>query len=166
MTRLYWIEGRWTAKLGIAARPRGADWLPDEVTAWRAGGVDVILSLLTPDEEKELDLREEGSETKRQGMEFVSFPIADRQIPRSEVEATHLLEKIDAELSCGKNVLIHCRQGIGRSGLIAAGLLVGKGFSAGAALEAVGAARGVPVPETDGQRRWIERYAVTLAGTK
>jgi hypothetical protein len=30
---LYWIEGPWTGRLAISARPRGWDWLQDDVAA-------------------------------------------------------------------------------------------------------------------------------------
>lgn len=60
-------------------------------------------------------------------------------------------------------VLVHCRQGIGRSGLVAARLLAKKGTSPGAAIEMVSAARGLAVPETAEQREWIDRYAATLS---
>jgi protein-tyrosine phosphatase len=76
------------------------------------------------------------------------------------------LERIAGDLSTGKNVLVHCRQGIGRSGLVAACLLVKKGMSPGAAVDSVSAARGMPVPETTEQRDWIDHYAAALTGTK
>jgi protein-tyrosine phosphatase len=76
------------------------------------------------------------------------------------------LEKVTRTLSDGKNVVVHCRQGIGRSGLVAACLLVRKGMSPGAAVEMASAARGVPVPETSEQRDWIDHYAVGFAATK
>jgi protein-tyrosine phosphatase len=60
---------------------------------------------------------------------------------------------------------VHCRQGVGRTGLIAAGLLVMKGFSPEAAVKSLSASRGISVPETPGQRRWIDRYATISAGT-
>ena len=69
------------------------------------------------------------------------------------------LEKLNRMLSDGKNILVHCRQGIGRTGLVAACLLVKNGMSPGAAVDLVSAARGLPVPETTEQRDWIERYA-------
>jgi protein-tyrosine phosphatase len=72
------------------------------------------------------------------------------------------LEELDADLSAGKNAVIHCRQGVGRTGLVAACLLVTKGLSSGAAISSVSAARGTPVPETEEQRRWIDHYAATL----
>jgi len=55
-TKLYWIKGPWPGKLALAARPRGGDWLEDEIAAWRDAGINAIVSLLTAEEEQELDL--------------------------------------------------------------------------------------------------------------
>ena len=165
-TRLYWVEGPWAGKLALAARPRGGDWLPDEMAGWRSAGVDTVLSLLTPDEEKDLDLAGESREVARGGMKFLSLPIPDRQIPQSESQIAGTLEQLDADLSAGKNVVIHCRQGVGRSGLLAACLLVTKGISSGAAVDVLSAARGVPIPETPEQRSWIDHFAASFAGAK
>ena len=165
-TKLYWAQGPWSGKLAVAARPRGGEWLADEIATWRQAGIGTVLSLLTHEEEQELDLSEEGREVKKSGMRFLSLPIPDRQTPGSESEVKATIEKLDAKLSSGKNVVVHCRQGVGRSGLIAACLLITKGLSSGAALEAIGAARGVSVPETPEQRRWVERYATSFASAK
>jgi protein-tyrosine phosphatase len=115
--------------------------------------------LLTPDEERDLDLAKEASLAKKQGLEFTSFPIPDRQVPRSDAELGRTLDRMNAALTSGRNILVHCRQGVGRTGLVAACLLVKAGMSPGAAVETVSAARGVAVPETIEQRDWIERYA-------
>lgn len=163
---LYWLDGSWRGKLAMAARPRGGDWLRDDLAGWKRAGIDTVLSLLTPEEEKDLDLRDEAGDVRTLGMEFVSFPIPDRHIPKSEAKWTQALEKVDRILSEGKNVVVHCRQGIGRSGLAAICLLVRRGMSPGAAVDAVSAARGVPVPETSEQRDWVDHYAVSLATTK
>ena len=165
-TELYWLAGPWRGRLALAARPRGGDWLRDEIASWKRAGLNTVLSLLTPEEERELDLRDEAREVKAQGLEFTSFPIPDRQVPKSEAELAQVLEKVAGALSAGKDVVVHCRQGIGRSGLVAACLLVRSGMSPGAAVENVSMARGVPVPETAQQRDWIDRYAVALPGTK
>jgi protein-tyrosine phosphatase len=150
----------------MAARPRGGDWLDDEMSEWRRAGIDTVVSLLTAEEEQDLDLKNEAREVKARGMKFISLPIPDRQVPRAESEVAAALEKLDADLSSRKNVVVHCRQGIGRTGLVGACLLVTKGLSPGAAVESVSAARGLQVPETDEQRRWIDHYAAVLAGTK
>jgi protein-tyrosine phosphatase len=163
---LYWLDGPWSGRLALAARPRGGDWLRDDIANWKRAGIDTVLSLLTAEEESDLDLRGEAHQTRSQGIEFDSFPIPDRQIPKSEAELTGVLEKVNRTLSKGKNVVVHCRQGIGRSGLVAACLLVRKGMSPGAAVELVSGARGESVPETSAQRDWIDHYAALLTSMK
>jgi len=165
-TKLYWVTGPWSGKLALAPRPRGGDWLEDELAEWRQAGVNTVVSLLTPEEETELDLKSEAHEVPRHGMKFLSLPIPDRQVPHAESDVRTTLEKLDADLSSGKNVVIHCRQGIGRSGLLAACLLTTKGLSSGAAVEALSIARGAAIPETTEQRIWIDHYAASFAGTK
>ncbi|MBI4473312.1 MAG: dual specificity protein phosphatase family protein [Acidobacteria bacterium] len=165
-TELHWVDGPWTGKLAVAARPRGGEWLYDELADWWRKGVHTIFSLLTPEEEQDLDLVHEKRETQALGMTFRSFPIPDRQVPDSETRLAKALEKLDNELASGTNVVLHCRQGIGRSGLVAACLLITKGLDAKAAITRLSAARGVPVPETTEQRRWIEHFASTFANLK
>lgn len=162
-TKLHWIAGPWPGKLALAARPRGGEWLGDEISSWRRERVDTVFSLLTPGEEADLDVSEEASLVKARGMHFHSFPIPDRQVPGSERQFAAALENLDAELAAGRNVVLHCRQGIGRTGLVAACLLVTKGISPEVAVGQLTAARGVPVPETEEQRIWIDRFANSFA---
>jgi protein-tyrosine phosphatase len=161
-TRLYWLDEEWPGRIALSARPRGGDWLPDEIADWKRNGVSTVISLLEPQEEKDLDLQNEGAEIRHQELDFVSFPIADRKVPKSEAALVKTLEKLDKSLLNGGNILVHCRQGVGRSGLVAACLLVKRGMSPVAALERVSAARGVMVPETEEQREWIDHYAAAL----
>jgi protein-tyrosine phosphatase len=165
-TGLYWVDAAGPGRLAIAARPRGEDWLQDEIAAWRGEGIDLVVSLLTPEEEESLGLKKEARLVKTNGMDFVSFPITDREVPSSVAKLANLLEKANLDLSAGKNVLIHCRQGIGRTGLVAACLLVTRGWDPSAAVDHVASGRGVPIPETAEQRRWIDHFAATLAGAK
>jgi protein-tyrosine phosphatase len=161
-TKLYWIDGMWRGKLAISARPRGGEWLTDEMRSWKSSGVGTVLSLLTPNEEQELDLRQERQEAQRIGLRFVSLPIPDLQVPSSPSEVATALDAIDASLSSGEGVVIHCRQGVGRSGLMAACLLMLTGISPDSAVQIVERARGVPIPETPEQRRWIDLFAASL----
>ena len=159
LPEFHWVTGHWPGKLALAARPRGGDWLPDELENWKQSGIQSVLSLLTSTEEQELGLSNEAKDARRIGLEFRSYPIEDRGVPRIEAELGKVLDVVDGTLRAGRNVLVHCRQGIGRTGLVAACLLVKNGMSPGAAVEAVSAARGLAVPETVEQREWIERYA-------
>jgi protein-tyrosine phosphatase len=162
---VYWIDGPWTGKLAVGPRPRGGEWLADDVASWRRQQIDSVLSLLTPEEEENFDLRGEAKEIHAHGMNFISYSIPDRQVPRSETQWSEILGRLSGDLSAGRNLLVHCRQGIGRSGLVAACLLVKKGMTHGAAVDSVSAARGLPIPETDEQREWIEHFAAASTGT-
>jgi protein-tyrosine phosphatase len=162
-TELFRIEGPWPGHLAISARPRGGDWLPEEMRGWRRAGIDIVVSLLMPEEALDLDLEEEKFSSEANGIEFYSFPIVDRSIPKSGVDIHRFLEEIDSKLSVGKNVVIHCRQGIGRAGLMAATLLTERGLSSEEAIRLVSAARRVPIPETDEQRLWIDSFAAAFA---
>ena len=156
------MDRRWAGKLAVAARPRGGDWLSDDIARWKRDGISVVLSLLTPEEEKDLDLKAESGEVRAHGLDFSSLPIIYLQVPKSEVKLAETLDSISGRLSSGKNVVVHCRQGIGRSGLIAICLLVKEVISPGAAVEFVSTARGIQVPETAEQRDWIEHHATAF----
>ena len=43
------------------ARPRADDWLDVDIAAWKAGGLEVIVSLLEPEEISDLGLQREGA---------------------------------------------------------------------------------------------------------
>lgn len=168
-TKLYWmntVKTPWRGKLAMAARPRGGDWLQDEMADWRGQGLDTVVSFLTSEEEQDLDISAERTEAQAHGLNFLSFPIPDREVPASLEEFSRLLTALDAELTVGKNVVMHCRQGIGRTGLVAACLLASTGINSETAMENLSDARGVTVPETDEQRRWIEEYTASFATSR
>lgn len=164
--KLFWIPGPWRGRLAIVARPRGGDWLGDEAAAWRRAGVDVAVSLLEEQEAAQLGLAGEQDAAREQAITFVSFPIPDLGVPFSLMETVSFLCQLAAELEAGRNVAVHCRQGIGRSGLVASAALVTAGASPEEAMKAVSAARGLTVPETPDQRRWMERLPSVLPVTK
>src|SRR5688572_19290283 len=123
-SNIYWIPGAWTGRLAILARPRGNDWLRDEIQGWRDAGVQIVVSLLGSEEEMELGLAEEAQLVPASGLRFISFPIEDYGVPSSEDALHQMLKEVERLLDHGHNVGIHCRAGIGRSSLVAACLLV------------------------------------------
>jgi protein-tyrosine phosphatase len=156
--QLYSIQGLPAGQVSIMARPRGGDWLLDEVKALREAGVDVLVSLLTPDEVMDLDLREEAECCCRQEVIYLSFPIPDRSIPPFSASTFTFLEQLKMHLSGGKQVALHCRQGLGRAALMAASVLVLTGFSPDQAFELLSSVRRYPVPETEEQRAWVMAF--------
>jgi protein-tyrosine phosphatase len=69
------------------------------------------------------------------------------------------VRRLGSFLCGGKAVAIHCRQGVGRSALVAACVLASLGERPDGALERVARARGCPVPDTAEQREWVLRFA-------
>jgi len=155
---LFWVQSR-SLRLGTMPRPRGLDWLADDIKSLRQAGVDVIVSALTPMESEELGLTQESTLCGQNEIDFVSFPIEDRSVPASVAEFDALLSQLQGHASRGRSVAVHCRMGIGRASLIAAGLLTRHGLCAAEAFQAIEQARGVYVPDTLEQRAWIERFA-------
>jgi len=66
-TELHWIDGPWLGQVAISSRPRGGDWLEDEVHSWDQLGVDIAVSLLTKDETVDLRLTRTASLWKPSG---------------------------------------------------------------------------------------------------
>ncbi|BCL77909.1 hypothetical protein ccbrp13_03740 [Ktedonobacteria bacterium brp13] len=84
--QLYSMQGLPNGQISIMARPRGGDWLIDEVRALDEAGVDVVVSLLTREEESELDLLDEAHYCQEQGLTYFSLPILDRSVPPSAIK--------------------------------------------------------------------------------
>jgi predicted protein tyrosine phosphatase len=164
--KVFWITGPWRGRLGIVPRPRGADWLDDETRAWREAGIDVVVSLLEPDEEAELALATESTSSAASGLDFRSFPIRDRGVPSSREAVAQLVDRIVDALHAGKTVVLHCRQGIGRSAMLAAASLISAGEDAETAINTIRRSRGLEIPETHVQREWISDFALWLANRR
>ncbi|HEY1376959.1 MAG TPA: dual specificity protein phosphatase family protein [Gemmataceae bacterium] len=157
--QLYWIDTPSGRRLAILARPRSGDWLADEIRSWRDQGLNVAVSLLTPEEVGEFDLADEAAACAAVGIDFVAVPVPDRGVPASREAFADAVSRLVGAASSRRAVGIHCRAGIGRSAMLAAALLVAAGVSPAEAFERVRAARGVPVPDTPEQRSWIEAFA-------
>jgi protein-tyrosine phosphatase len=151
--KIYWISDLASGRLGIIPRPRGGDWLEDEIRSLKMCGVDAVVSLLEPEEITELDIAEEKLLCEANGISYLSFPIRDRNIPISKRDALDFARRLVNLLQDGRSVVIHCRQGVGRSALVAACVLVLGGVSVDKAFEQIENARGCSVPDTEEQRR-------------
>jgi protein-tyrosine phosphatase len=155
LTQIYWIHLDQPGALGVMARPRGGDWLEDEISALVRSGVTRLVSLLEPDEEHDLDLADERRQAKAGGIDYVSLPMPDRGVPADRQTALAVADSIAAAVRSGQRVVVHCRQGIGRAALMACATLIRLGFGADEAMALVSAARGCEVPETQEQSRWL-----------
>ncbi len=127
------------------------------VTSLLEAGFDAFIDLTEAGELPPYDIYLPGS------VHYVRKPIPDHGVPRANEHMAQIQAEIDAALARGRRVYVHCRAGIGRTGIAVACHLIGRGLSADAALVRLNElwqgnerSRTWPdVPETDLQRDYI-----------
>ncbi|MEJ6396952.1 protein-tyrosine phosphatase family protein [Yoonia sp. 208BN28-4] len=135
--------------IGLSPLPgRGGDYAGDlaRVLAWTPDGVVSLTKAVELDEAVtwHADLR-------AAGVTVWHLPIVDFGVPDDGFEAD--LRPVREMLAQGGRVLVHCKGGCGRSGMIALRLMVESGETAEAALARLRAVRPCAV-ETDAQFSW------------
>jgi len=122
-------------------------------------GTDVLVSLLRPYEHELLGIRELGARARSHGMAFRSFGIDDMSAPRPGQQAgfERLIADLHDAVATGRNVTVHCRGGLGRSGLVAACVLIHGGASAQSAIARVRRSRPGAI-QTREQQRYVRAF--------
>lgn len=135
-------------------KDRDRDLIQDLKTV-REEGMNRIVSLLTENEYYEYGVPDIKAEYKREGFDPIFFPILDQGTPdRKALES--LLDLMDSELSRGRNILIHCIGGLGRSGTVAAAyLILREGYGAEEAIRVVREARSERAIESREQEEFL-----------
>jgi len=151
---IYKVKKLQFGTLSIMAKPVSGEWIEDEFVGLKHLGVSKVVSLLESQEQIEVGLGAEQKLCEQNGIEYESFPIPDRGLPNTRL-ANNFVSKLAKEISEGKHVVIHCRAGIGRTGIIAGGVLVKTGIAPKEALALISESRGVQVPDTEEQEAWL-----------
>lgn len=121
---------------------------------------DLLVSLMEEHEYPLLqiaDLRERAADY---GIEVLWFPIGDGSCPRSIEEFGGAVERVVAALRSGKTVVVHCKGGWGRTGIMAAAALlsVTSDLTPEEAIATVRRARKGTV-ENERQERFVAQFA-------
>lgn len=122
-------------------------------------GINKIVSLLEIEEAVHLGAEKESEMCEQLGMAFEQFPIRDRTVPQKPPQFRQLVNRLYDELQGGANIAIHCYAGIGRTGLLAGGLLITEGLSVNAAVDIMSDARGRNMPQTQDQYEYLMDFA-------
>jgi hypothetical protein len=69
----YWVETGNQLRVAIVPRPRGGDWLEDELDQMKRAGVDVLVSMLQVDEAAELGLSSEAELWEIRGHDWTRY---------------------------------------------------------------------------------------------
>jgi ADP-ribosyl-[dinitrogen reductase] hydrolase len=148
------MSGEWERDLAV------------DLDAVRDWGATAVITLVEPKELTLLKVERLGEEVVRRNMLWFHLPIVDASIPdqRFEQEWENAGEQVRGLLRGGRDVLVHCRGGLGRAGMIAARLLVELGVDPAEAIARVRAVRPGAI-ETPEQERFVrERVAVKWDG--
>ena len=147
------------ASTGAWARDLPADL--EIIAAW---GARLVLTLVEPAELEALKVPHLGAAIRGLGLDWRHLPIADYSVPTEAFEQqweTHGRD-IRALLRGGADVLVHCKGGLGRAGMMAARLLVELGVAPEQAIREVRRARPGAI-ETPAQLALVRRTRAMFA---
>ena len=125
------MSGSWARDLGLDLAAM-ADW-----------GATHVVTLVEAHELATLKVPDLGHQVRAHGMDWHHLPIADYSVPTPGFETRWRVEGrvIRAALRGGADVIVHCKGGLGRAGMIAARLMVELGSDPKSAIKAVRGAR-------------------------
>ena len=153
---MFKIESIGSGFLAIMAHPGQEQGAASAIASIASDGIQQVVSLLEPAEANALGLGTEAQLVAEQSMAFVSFPIPDMGLPASVSAFAGLARDLYRQVDAGVNTLVHCRGGVGRSGLLAAAVLLHCDLDPRQACEKITRIRGLRVPETREQGDWLQ----------
>jgi len=130
--------------------------LRTDLEAIRSWPASTLVTLIEDHEFDLLGVPDLGTMASKVGLEWLHLPIRDVSVPDSRFESAWIESGpvLISRLQRGENLVIHCRGGLGRTGLVACQLLVEMGCESEAALKAVRVARPGTV-ETRMQEQYV-----------
>lgn len=145
------VRGRWERDLAA-----------DMTALEKKHGAGVLVSLMEDFEYGYYGIPELLEGGSYGGLEILRFAIPDMGVPREaeSQEFASFIREVISRLQAGKNVVVHCRGGLGRTGLVAACVLVALGDHDGnGAIQVVRRARRRTV-QTEEQAEFVRRFGV------
>lgn len=128
----------------------------DVIEAW---GARVVLTLVEAFELETLQVAGLGERVRSRGMRWLHLPIVDVSVPSPAFERQwrEELPELLATLEHKGKVLVHCKGGLGRAGMVAAFLLIENGERADVAIRKVRQVRPGAI-ETAAQEAYVAGY--------
>jgi len=129
--------------------------LDADLRAIAAWGASLILNLVEEHEMRALGVADTARRLP-EGMAYLRLPIRDAGTPDSSWERQWALTStgLHGRLRAGERIVVHCKGGLGRTGLVVARLLIEMGTPPAEAVTRVRRARPGAI-ETDAQLRYV-----------
>ena len=108
-----------------------------------AAGAQALVTLMPQSEQDKLGVVGLGEQAAERGLAWFHLPVSDEAVPQADFAAAWAIAapRLLGRLEEGGSVAIHCRGGSGRTGLIAARLLIESGVAHDEAVAMVQALR-------------------------
>ena len=142
------LTGQWQRDLDV------------DLDAVRDWGAAAVVTLVEAHELETLQVTRLGEAVRARHMTWYHLPIRDVSVPSAEFEQPWIAAgaQLRSILANGFKVLVHCKGGLGRAGMVAARLLIELGMGAEAAISAVRQVRPGAI-ETPAQLRHVLNLA-------
>jgi protein-tyrosine phosphatase len=140
----------------------GAPWARDlhtDLLAVKEWGGSLVVTLMERHEFQLLGVEQLPDRVAAFGMDWLHLPIRDVDIPNAAFMAEWPAVRVGllSRLVAGEKILVHCRGGLGRTGIIAAMILIDTGSTASKAIASVRAVRPGAI-ETTAQENFVRTY--------
>jgi ADP-ribosyl-[dinitrogen reductase] hydrolase len=157
--------------LGLTTCPGKKDlykWnrdLEEDLSVIRKWGASTVVTLIEMHEFELLKVGRLGELVEKLGMRWIHLPIRDVDVPDERFEKQWVVAgpEIHDRIDAGEKILIHCRGGLGRTGLVAGLILVERGCVPCDAIQQVRAARRGAI-ETAAQEQYVLRAKAQRVG--
>ncbi len=151
------------ACIGLCACPGQSASLSGDLQRLRDWGARGIVTLIEDHELELLGVTSLPEEVEALGMRWWHLPIRDMDTPHEgfEIRWRRTGQELRSLLENGFSIALHCRGGMGRTGTVAARLLVELGSAPALAIERVRAVRPGSI-ETRAQEKFVHHCKVVL----
>lgn len=155
---IYKIEGLCDDQFAIMPHPQGGYFLEQGIEEIKVAGYEIVVSMLTSEEQVELELLAEGEVCQDKGILYLNFPIRD-EVADSDRNVLQFIDSLALLQKKNRKIVFHCRGGVGRSSMMLSLLAARLGVKPEVSFELITQSRGERAPETEFQRQWVTKLS-------
>ena len=160
LTPIYEIKNLCNERFSIMPHPKGGEQLEKSIKEIKKQGYEVVISMLTQQEQSELRLDSEKAICEKYGISYFNYPIRD-EVADSDVETLKFIDILENVQKQKRKIVFHCRGGVGRSSMVLSLLAARLGVTPQDSFELITKSRGELTPESEAQKQWVIKLSET-----